>query len=113
MALTVQVAGTPEEYLQALRNGCASLICAAYDPAACGPQGERAEELAETLRHAARRSDIILHATIRDAVLDSIAEQAERVVCTNIAQRRIMQPRPVRGRQATFRELQWGEASRA
>ncbi|MDD1676662.1 MAG: hypothetical protein LUQ40_02880 [Methanomicrobiales archaeon] len=111
--LAVQVAGTLEEYLQALRTARTSLICVEYDPAACGPQGEHADELAETLRRAARCSEVVLLATARDPVLDSIAGKAERVICTNIGQDRTRQPRTVRGRQTTFREALWGEASEA
>ena len=109
----VQAAGTPVEYLQALRNARSPLVCVDYDPAICGPKGEYADELAETLRRTARDSEVVLLATARDAVLDGIAGKAERVICTNIGQGRTLQSRPVRGRQTTFREALWGEASEA
>jgi len=112
-SLTIHVAGTPEEYLQALRNAHAPLVCMEYHPTACGVQGEQAEELAEALRRTARRSEVVLYATARDAILDGIAGQAERVICTNTGQRRPVQHRRVQGRQTTFREALWGEASEA
>jgi hypothetical protein len=111
--LAVRVAGTPEEYLQALRSVRAALVCVAYHPAACGPQGEDAGEFAAVLRHVAVRSEVLLHATARDPALDAVAGQADRVICTNLGPGRTLQPRRVRGRQTTFGEVPWGEASEA